>query len=121
METKWYTLEVSEIFKILGSGEHGLGDREAEHRLKQHGSNKLPESKVDSVALIFLRQFQSPLIYILLAASLVVFIMGEEVDGIVIMTVLILNAIIGSIQEGRARNTLLALNKFVKTTAIVLR
>jgi len=121
METKWHTLEVSEIFKILGSGEHGLRDQEVEHRLKQHGSNKLPESKVDSVVLIFLRQFQSPLIYILLAASLIVFIMGEEVDGIVIMAVLILNAIIGSIQEGRARNILLALNKFVKTTAIVLR
>src|SRR3990167_6526243 len=111
METKWHTLEVSEIFKIMGSGEHGLRDQEVEHRLKQHGSNKLPESKVDSVVLIFLRQFQSPLIYILLAASLIVFIMGEEVDGIVIMAVLILNAIIGSIQEGRARNILLALNR----------
>ena len=121
METKWHTLELSEIFEILKSGEHGLSSVEAKHRLDENGLNKLPESKVDSIALIFLRQFQSPLIYILLAAALTVFIMGEEADGVVIMAVLILNAVVGSIQEGRARNTLLALKKFVETRAVVLR
>ncbi|MDP2641857.1 MAG: HAD-IC family P-type ATPase [bacterium] len=121
METKWHTLEASKIFEILKSNEHGLSITEAERRLDEHGLNKLPESRTDSIALIFLRQFQSPLIYILLVAGLTVFLMGEEVDGTVIMAVLILNAIVGSIQEGRARNTLLALKKFVETKAVVLR
>lgn len=121
LETKWHTLEVSEIFKILRSGEHGLSSTEALRSLKEHGPNKLPESKPESVLTIFLRQFQSPLIYILLAAALTVFVIGEEVDGIVIMAVLIFNAVIGSVQEGRARNTLLALKKFVETKAAVMR
>lgn len=120
-ETKWHTKSAPEIFEILRSGEHGLSSEDASHRLRECGPNKLPEGKVDSLLVIFLRQFQSPLIYILLAASLVVFVMGEKIDGSIIMTVLILNAIIGSIQEGRARNTLLALKKFVETKAVILR
>ncbi|MDO8471177.1 MAG: HAD-IC family P-type ATPase [bacterium] len=120
-ETNWHTKSVSEVLEILKSGEHGLSSEEAKRRLDENGPNILPESKVDSVALIFLRQFQSPLIYILLAAALTVFIMGKEIDGVVIMTVLVLNAVIGSIQEGRARNTILALKKFVETRAVVMR
>ncbi|MBI2065562.1 MAG: HAD-IC family P-type ATPase [Candidatus Zambryskibacteria bacterium] len=121
LETKWHSLEISEIFKILKSEEHGLSSEEANRRLREHGLNKLPEAKVDSAALIFLHQFQSPLIYILLGASLIVFIIGEATDSIVIAAVLILNAIVGSIQEGKARNTLLALKRFVETKAVILR
>ena len=121
METKWHALSVSEVLKILETGEHGLNPNEAERRLKKYGLNKLPESKVDGVALIFLRQFQSPLIYILVAASIAVFIMGENVDGLIILFVLVFNAIIGAIQEGKARDTLLALKKFVETKAIIIR
>src|SRR3990167_10203285 len=120
-ETNWHTKSVSEVLEILKSGEHGLSSEEAKRRLDENGPNILPESKADSVALIFLRQIQSPLIYILLAAALTVFIMGKEIDGVVIMTVLVLNAVIGSIQEGRARNTILALKKFVETRAVVMR
>src|SRR3989344_2967929 len=121
METKWHALSVSEVLKILETGEHGLNLNEAERRLKKYGINKLPESKVDGVALIFLRQFQSPLIYILVVASIAVFIMGENVDGLIILFVLVFNAIIGAIQEGKARDTLLALKKFVETKAIIIR
>ena len=121
LETKWHTLEPAEIFKILGSREHGLSDAEVKERLIKYGLNKLPTVKPESGLIIFLRQFQSPLIYILLGAAVVVFLMGEVVDSIVIAAVLILNSIVGSIQEGRARNTLLALRQFVETKAIVLR
>jgi len=121
LETKWHTLEPAEIFKILGSREHGLSDAEVKERLIKYGLNKLPTVKPESGLIIFLRQFQSPLIYMLLGAAVVVFLMGEVVDSIVIAAVLILNSIVGSIQEGRARNTLLALRQFVETKAIVLR
>jgi len=121
METKWHTKSIPEVLEILKSNEHGLSSEEAKRRLDEHGLNKLPESKVDSVPLIFLRQFRSPLIYILLTAALVVFAMGEKIDSMVIMAVLLLNAVIGSIQEGRARNTILALKKFVETKAVILR
>ncbi|KKQ82869.1 MAG: ATPase [Parcubacteria group bacterium GW2011_GWB1_38_8] len=121
METSWHTKPISEILEMLDSKEHGLSSQEAIRRLEENGLNKLPESKVDSIPIIFLRQFKNPLIYILLVASLAVLIMGETVDAFIIMAVLIFNAIAGSIQEGRARNTLLALKEFVETKAVVLR
>jgi len=117
----WYTKEIPEIFAILHSGEHGLTKEKAAEYLKEYGLNKLPEGRVDSFPVIFLRQFQSPLIYILLAASMVVFAMGETIDGSIILAVLLFNAIVGTIQEGKAQNTLRALKKFVETKATVLR
>lgn len=101
--------------------EGGLTQEEAKKRLEEYGPNKLPEAKVDSLAVIFLWQFQSPLIYILIAASIIVFITGETIDGSIILAVLLFNAIVGTIQEGRAQNTLRALKKFVETNAVVLR
>jgi len=121
MENNWHLKLELDILKQLRSDGNGLSFKEAGLRLSQYGKNKLPEAKTDSLAVIFLRQFQSPLIYILFAASLVVFAMSEIVDSLIIMAVLLINAIIGTIQEGKAQNTLLALKKFVETKAMVLR
>src|SRR3989339_1598186 len=120
-QLSWHTKAIPEILDALHSLEHGLTTEEATGRLKEHGLNKLPEGKVDSLLVIFLRQFQSPLIYILLAASMIVFAMGETIDGSIILAVLLFNAIVGTIQEGKAQNTLRALKKFVETKATVLR
>ena len=120
-QISWYAKTISEILDELHSREHGLTKEETTERLKEYGLNKLPEGKVDGLPVIFLRQFQSSLIYILLAASMIVFVMGETIDGSIILAVLLFNAIVGTIQEGRAQNTLLALKKFVETRATVLR
>ena len=117
----WHSKTISEIFDTFRARERGLTKEEAAERLKEYGPNKLPEAKVDSLAVIFLRQFQSPLIYILLAASLVVFTMKEMIDGVIILFVLLFNAIVGTLQEGKAQNTLLALKKLVETNAAVIR
>ena len=121
MNNMWYSKTLPETFQALHSGEHGLTKEEAMKRLKEYGRNYLPAGKVDSLPIIFLRQFQSPLIYILLAASVIVFVMGETIDGSIILAVLFFNAMVGTIQEGKAQNTLLALKKFVETRATVLR
>jgi len=121
MSTPWHTKSSLAVIKELRSSERGLSNTEVTLRLKQYGQNKLPEEKVDSIFIIFLRQFQSPLIYILVAASIVVFTIGEVVDGSIILAVLLFNAIVGTIQEGKAQNTLLALKKLVETKATVLR
>lgn len=121
LETKWHTLELREIFRILESREHGLSNDEATLKLEKYGPNKLPEGKVDSLALIYIRQFQSPLIYVLLASSLAIFALGDIIDGSIILGILFFNALVGTIQEGRAQNTLLALKRFAKTKATVLR
>jgi Ca2+-transporting ATPase len=120
-QLSWHTKTIPEILEALLSHEHGLTKEEAAKRLQEYGLNKFPEGKVDGLLLIFLRQFQSPLIYILLAAAAIVLSMGEVVDAVVIMVVLVFNAIVGTIQEGKAQNTLLALKQFAETAATVMR
>lgn len=121
MKNNWYTRPFFDILKFFHSGERGLGHEQAASRLREFGLNKLPEAKQDTLAVIFLRQFQSPLIYVLFIASIIVFVMGEIGDGIIILVVLIFNAIVGALQEGRAQNTLLALKRLAETKAIVVR
>lgn len=121
MQTIWHTKTISEILEKLGVSENGLDRDIALEHLKEYGYNSLPEGKTDSLFTIFLRQFKSPLIYILFAASIMVFLMGQIVDGTMILVVLFFNAIVGLVQEGRAQNTLLALRKFVETKATVVR
>jgi Ca2+-transporting ATPase len=121
MEHLWYSQKTDEIFIALGSRNAGLTDAEVGVHLAKYGKNKLPEGKVDNLLLIFFRQFQNPLVYILFAASLIVFAMHEYIDGLIILFVLFFNAIVGTIQEGKAQNTLLALKKFTTTNTTVLR
>jgi len=121
MAQPWYSLSLEKTFERLESSDRGLSLEVASERVKQYGANSLPEEKPHSKLRLFLSQFQSPLIYILLVASAVVFAMGETVDGSIILAVLLFNAIVGVIQEGKAQNTLLALKKFVETNATVLR
>ncbi len=121
MQNTWHTETIPDILQTLNTSERGLDMNEVTARLKEYGYNKLPESKPDSLPIIFLHQFQSPLIYILLAASAIIFFMGDTIDGSIILAVLLFNAIVGTVQEGKAQNTLLALKKFVETKATVLR
>ena len=120
-QVPWYTKTIREVLETLRSREHGLIKEEAANRLQEYGLNKLPEGKTDSLPVIFLRQFQSPLIYILLSAAVIVFTIGETIDSSIIFAVLLFNAAVGTIQEGKAQSTLLALKKFVETKATVLR
>lgn len=117
----WHAKTIPQILDTLRSRERGLTKEEATERLREYGPNKLPEGKVDGLSVIFLRQFQSPLIYILLVAAAIVFAMGEVIDASVIFAVLLFNATVGTIQEGRAQNTLLALKKLAETSATVVR
>lgn len=117
----WHTKTITETIEKLDSKEHGLNLNDIKIRLQKFGYNKLPEKETDSLIAIFIRQFQSPLIYILLLASAMVLSMGEVTDSLIIFAVLFFNAIVGTIQEGKAQNTLSALKKFVETNATVLR
>jgi len=117
----WFNFESEEVLKQLKSHSSGLSRKEVQNRLLEHGLNKLPETKADSLWVVFGRQFKNPLIYVLLAASLIFFLLGEQVDGLIVLAVLIFNAIIGTVQEGRAQNTLAALKKFIETNTTVIR
>src|SRR3989344_509209 len=109
------------LLERLDTGEAGLTAEEANARLIEFGTNELPEPKVPGIFSIFISQFLSPLIFILLIAAAAVVLMGELADGIIIFLVLFFNAVVGTIQEGRAQNTLLALRKFAEGSATVFR
>ncbi len=121
MRVAWHAKPVEDMLALLDTNEQGLSNTEVAERLKKYGENKLPDVKPDSLVRVFLRQFQSPLIYLLLAAAVAVLLIGESSDTLIILGVLIFNAVVGTIQEGRAQNTLASLRKFVETRATVLR
>ena len=117
----WYQLPIKEIIQKLGTSEEGLTDNEVTERLKQYGPNKLIEEEKISRLKILFHQFTSPLIYILLAAAVVTSLLKEYIDTSVIMAVVVLNAIIGYIQEYNAEQGVRALKKMLIPKARVLR
>lgn len=94
---------------------------EASRRLVTHGPNLLPEPKAPTLALLFLHQFLSPLIYILLAAAIVSVVLGDLSDALFIGAVLLLNGIVGTVQEYSAERAASALRRLEQPTATVIR
>ena len=117
----WEILEVQESFDLLASSEAGLSDVEAQKRLAEVGPNILAAEDKIKIFAILLHQFKSPLIYVLLAAAVVTFFLQEFIDMAVILTVVVLNAVIGFIQEIKAEQGVRSLKKMVQAKARVLR
>jgi Ca2+-transporting ATPase len=117
----WYQLEAKKVGQSLGASENGLSAGEVEKRLAQYGANKLVEAEEISRLRILLHQFTSPLIYVLLVAGTVTLLLREFIDSGVIFAVVILNAIIGFIQEYKAEESVQALKKMVVPKARVVR
>ncbi|NYT02733.1 MAG: HAD-IC family P-type ATPase [Methanosarcinales archaeon] len=110
-----------QLLEDLNSSTHGLTTGEAAFRLSRVGPNVLPRVPPSSLAVLFLRQFLSPLIYILLAAALVSMLLEEWSDALFITLVLLLNAAIGTAQEYGAQRSADALQGLVRTRARVVR
>ncbi len=117
----WHAVTAEEALRELASAAHGLSSNEAQERLESIGPNALPEKPPSSLLWLFLRQFQSPLIYLLLAAAVVAFVLGERTDAAVIVGVLLINAVVGAYQEGRAERSMARLLQLEKLKARVLR
>jgi len=121
-EKKWHNISWKETVKFLGtSGSKGLGKKEVNKRRKSFGPNLLPRKQSLSKIRIFLEQFRSPLIYILVIAGVVTFLFERGTDAIVIFAAVFLNTVVGFIQENKASETLEELRKVVKHEAEVLR
>ncbi|KPJ98472.1 MAG: ATPase, partial [Desulfobacterales bacterium SG8_35] len=120
-DTRWETLEVQESFDLLASSEAGLSSDEAGKRLAEFGPNVLAAEEKIKIFSILLHQFKSPLIYVLLAAAAVTFFLTEYIDMSVILAVVILNAVIGFIQEIKAEQGIRSLKKMVQAKARALR
>ncbi len=117
----WHSLSPEAVFRRIGASKNGLTKEEVKQRLKKFGLNKLPEEKRLTGVKIFLDQFKSPLIYILVIAGLVTLILQDWTDSVVIFAAVFLNAGIGFLQENKASKIFDKLRKLVKEKTIVIR
>jgi len=117
----WYQLDNQEIFTCLDTSEHGLSDAQAAELLQRHGPNLIAEPERISKIRLFLHQFASPLIYILILAAIITVYLQEYKDSSVIIAVVLFNAFIGFFQEFKAEKSVLALKQMAAPKARVLR
>lgn len=120
-QQNWWAQAVDAVLEKLGSGRDGLTPEEASRRLARYGPNELARKKGPSRLMLFLRQFASPLIYVLLAAAVVSAFLQHFIDAGVIVGVLVLNAVIGFIQEAGAEKAIQSLLEMAAPKADVRR
>jgi len=117
----WYALEIDSAFSRLSSSVNGLSQQDALQRLQKHGPNRLKPAVKKGPLARFLAQFHNVLIYVLLGASGITALLGHWVDSGVIIGVVVVNAIIGFIQEGKAEKALDAIRNMLSQQAMVKR
>ena len=98
-----HALPGEEVLASLKSSRHGLSTAEAAARLETVGPNRLPQPRPPGMGVVFLRQFASPLIYVLMAAALLSLAIQHWSDALFIGAVLLINALIGTVQEFSAQ------------------
>ncbi|HEB76879.1 MAG TPA: ATPase, partial [Nitrospirae bacterium] len=118
---QWHRIESEEVLKVLDTSRSGLSGAEARRRLGEYGPNELVEKKKKGPLEMFLDQFKDFMILILIAAAVISGVIGETKDTIVIIVIVILNAVVGFVQEYRAEKAMAALKKMAALTATVVR
>lgn len=116
-----HALTVEQVVHRLGSSLNGLSDEAVQHRQQEHGLNVLPRQARAGWIKLFLRQFNSVLIIILLVAALVSYLLGDATDSVIILVAVLLNVIVGFVQEGKAERSLEALRTVITLEATVVR
>jgi len=117
----WHALPPEEALATLSVEATGLDQRDAEARLRRYGPNALPEAPRQHPLLRFLAHFNSVLIYFLLGAALIALLLNHGIDAAVILAVVLVNAVVGFIQEGKAEEALGAIQDMIAPHAMVLR
>jgi Ca2+-transporting ATPase len=117
----WHTMSREETLKELNSTETGLSQTEAQERLAQYGPNELQKERRSSPIKMFLEQFADILMIILLIATGLSIAVGEIIDAIVIIAIVIATAVLGFVEEFRSEKAVEALKKMTAPTAVVMR
>ena len=117
----WHALPQEQVLRALDTAPGGLSEAEAVRRLDVHGPNRLRPPKQRGPLLRFLLQFHNVLIYVLLVSAVITALLGHAVDTGVILGVVVINAIVGFVQEGKAESALAAIRKMLSLRALVLR
>ena len=119
---KAYTSDVKDVIKNLETNSHeGLTHEEVKKRIEKYGKNKLKEKKQKTTLEIFLRQFMEPLSIILLVVVVVAFLIRDTSEAIIILSIVILNSIVATMQEVKAKKSLDALKSMSSIRTIVIR
>ena len=110
-----------EIYKELNTSEKGLSSEEAKTRLSQYGYNEITKKKGESKLFLFLKQLNNPLIYILFVAMIISYIFDHVIDAYVILVIVMVNAVIGFVEERKAEKAIDALETLIISYAKVMR
>ena len=117
----WHARKVEDVLEAVQSTRGGLSEEEAARRLREHGPNELPETSGRHPLVRFLSQFHNALIYFLLAAVVATLLLRHYVDAAVILAVVLVNAIVGFVQEGKAEKALNAIRNLIAPHAHLVR
>jgi Ca2+-transporting ATPase len=120
-DNSWHTKNKEEIFRELGTSSKGLSEQEILERLERDGLNEIRKKKKEPVILKILKNFNSPLIYILLLAMIISFIFEHVIDGYVILFIIFINGTISFVQERKAEKAIESLEKMIISYAKVYR
>lgn len=122
MSKQWFSLSVEEVVNELQTdSDQGISASNAEERLADHGTNELPEREAESIFFKFFKHFNDILIYILLVAGIIKFLLGYYIDTTIIGLVAVINATIGFLQESKAEKALEGIKNMLSLSAVVLR
>ncbi len=118
----WFNKSLDDIVKELDVNiVQGLSDEEVKKRQEKYGENKLQEGKKKSLLALFFSQLNDALIYVLLGAAVITVFIGEYADSVIILAVVVINAVIGVVQEAKAEKAIEALNKLTTPISLVRR
>lgn len=120
-KTNWHSLGIQECLQLLETDTAGLTSKHAEQRRERFGENRLAEGERVSLLTIFLNQFRDFMVLVLMAATLISGLLGEYTDAITIIAIIIVNGILGFMQEVRAERSLASLKELAAPTAHVIR
>ena len=118
---KYYSKSIEEVMKTFNTSENGLSDDIAKELLIKNGKNELPKAKQDSIVKIFFDQFKNPIELILVVTVILSFIAGETIDAIALIFIIMIDVLMGTYQEWKARKDAESLINMIKSTSRVIR
>ena len=121
LQTPWHALNIEEVLRDLQVHENGLTAREVSRRLRRHGPNQLQEAPRPSVWITLWEQLNNFVVILLIVSSLISALLGEWIDALAILSIVVLNTVLGIVQERRAEQALAALKQLAAPEAHVLR
>ena len=117
----WHSYSIDKVYEILKTGSEGLNNNEVNKRLNKYGKNELPSKKKESIVVKFFKQLLNPIVMLLASTVIISLFIGELVDAIAILSIILLDLTLGTYQEYKAEKNAEALSKMIVDTVKVLR